>query len=99
MWWIAVAVIQALYIFSGIRVEQRAGMWTWSKFFFSLGFAGVEWLILNPDTIAHRLTEAGFVDTGADVGPDRFRFSGRRPLDAANHVPEYARTEIGSRTS
>lgn len=55
--------------------------------------------LVAPDTVGQRLTSAGFVDARADVGPDRFRFSARRPLDPANHVPEHAWTAIGSRTS
>ncbi|HEY2470373.1 MAG TPA: hypothetical protein VGI45_21440 [Terracidiphilus sp.] len=46
MWWILFVVIQALVIFSGIRREERAGLWSWSKFVFALGFAGLEIIIL-----------------------------------------------------
>jgi len=37
-------------------------------------------IFVAPDTIAQRLTSAGFADVQADVGRDRFRFSARRPL-------------------
>jgi hypothetical protein len=70
MLWIAFAVVQALYIVSGIRGEQRAGMWSWSKFFFSLGFAGVEWLILMAAFtwgMAHRRYFGLVVTTGSTV--------------------------------
>lgn len=37
--------------------------------------------LVAPDTIAERLTSAGFTDVQADAGRGRFRFSARRPLD------------------
>lgn len=46
MWWIAFAVIQVVVIVSGIRNEQRAGLWSWSKFVFALAFAGLEVTIM-----------------------------------------------------
>lgn len=46
MWWIFGFALQAVVIASGIRQEQRAGMWSWSKFVFALGFAGLEIVIL-----------------------------------------------------
>ena len=46
MAWILFAVLQITVIVSGIRQEQRAGMWSWSKFAFALGFAGLEVVIL-----------------------------------------------------
>jgi SAM-dependent methyltransferase len=56
-------------------------------------------ILVAPYTIAQRLTSAGFADARVDVGPDRFRFSARRPLDPANHLPEHAWAEVGFRTS
>lgn len=55
--------------------------------------------LVAPDTIVQRLTGAGFVDTRAEVGPDRFRFSARRPLDPASQMTQNAWAEIGSQTS
>ena len=46
MMWIAFAVFQIAVIVSGIRQEQRAGLWSWSKFVFALAFAGLEVVIL-----------------------------------------------------
>ncbi len=46
MWWILIIGLQATIIVSGVREEERAGMWSWSKFFFSLAFAGIEWCVL-----------------------------------------------------
>jgi hypothetical protein len=46
MWWILVIVRQAILVITGIRNEQRAGLWSWSKFVFALGFAGLECIIL-----------------------------------------------------
>jgi hypothetical protein len=40
MWWIVFVVLQGVIIWSGIRREERAGLWSWSKFAFALGFAG-----------------------------------------------------------
>jgi hypothetical protein len=51
MWWILTVALQAIVIVSGIRQEQRAGLWSWSKFIFALAFAGLECVILMvPDT-------------------------------------------------
>ena len=46
MFWILFVLIQATVIISGIRQEQRAGLWSWSKFVFALGFAALEVIIL-----------------------------------------------------
>jgi hypothetical protein len=46
MLWILVVLIQIVVIVSGIRREQRAGMWSWSKFVFAIGFAALECTIL-----------------------------------------------------
>jgi len=42
MMWIAFAVLQILIIVTGVRQEQRAGLWSWSKFVFALAFGGLE---------------------------------------------------------
>jgi hypothetical protein len=42
MGWILFGLAQAIVIWSGIRREQRAGEWSWSKFVFALAFAGLE---------------------------------------------------------
>jgi hypothetical protein len=39
MWWILFVVLQFIVIVTGIRKEQRAGLWSWSKFLFAIGFA------------------------------------------------------------
>lgn len=46
MWWILFIVSQAVVIVSGIRKEQRAGLWSWSKFAFAIGFAVLELIIV-----------------------------------------------------
>lgn len=46
MMWIAFALCQVVVIASGIRQEQRAGLWSWSKVVFALAFAGLELIIL-----------------------------------------------------
>jgi hypothetical protein len=45
MIWILVLVLQVAYIVLGIRREQQAGLWSWSKFAFALGFAAIEIVI------------------------------------------------------
>ena len=45
MGWIAFVFLQVAVIVSGIRQEQRAGLWSWSKFVFALGFAALEIVI------------------------------------------------------
>jgi Ca2+/Na+ antiporter len=42
MFWILTLVLQVGFIVAGIRHEEKAGLWSWSKFLFALGFAGVE---------------------------------------------------------
>lgn len=46
MMWIAFALCQIVFIASGIRQEQRAGLWSWSKFVFALAFGCLEVIIL-----------------------------------------------------
>jgi hypothetical protein len=46
MWWILIGLLLVVEIGSGIRKEQRAGMWSWSKFVFALAFAGLEFALL-----------------------------------------------------
>jgi len=47
MWWIVFVLLQGVIIWSGIRREQRAGLWSWSKFVFTIGFAGLEVLVVT----------------------------------------------------
>jgi hypothetical protein len=47
MWWIVFVVLQGVIIWSGIRREERAGLWSWSKFAFALGFAGLEVVVIS----------------------------------------------------
>ena len=46
MWILLGFVLQIVVIVAGVRNEQRAGLWSWSKFVFTLGFAGLECAIL-----------------------------------------------------
>jgi hypothetical protein len=46
MWWILFVLMQSTVVAAGIRNEQRAGLWSWSKFVFALGFAALEGTIL-----------------------------------------------------
>jgi len=47
MWWLLFIVLQAHFIVAGIRNEQRAGLWSWSKAAFALGFAALEVVIVT----------------------------------------------------
>jgi hypothetical protein len=46
MGWLLFCVLQFIVIAAGIRQEQRAGLWSWSKFAFALGFGALECTIL-----------------------------------------------------
>ena len=46
MGWILFVVLQFTVIAAGIRREGRAGLWSWSKFVFAIGFAALEILIV-----------------------------------------------------
>jgi hypothetical protein len=47
MGWIVFAFLQFAVIAAGIRQEQRAGLWSWSKFVFAIGFAALEVVIIS----------------------------------------------------
>lgn len=51
MWWIVFVVLQAYFIVAGIRNEQRAGLWSWSKFAFAMGFAALEVVIVTAPVV------------------------------------------------
>jgi hypothetical protein len=42
MGWILFVILQLTIIVTGIRQEQRAGLWSWSKFVFAIGFGLLE---------------------------------------------------------
>ena len=54
MYWILFVVLQFVVIVAGIQREQRAGLWSWSKFLFAIAFAGLEvaLLLIPLNTIA-----------------------------------------------
>ena len=55
MAWVFFAVLQLVFVIHGIRQDERAGLWSWSKFFFALGFAALEVVIfVVPLTFATR---------------------------------------------
>ena len=47
MIWVLMLILQIGFIVVGIRREEKAGLWSWSKFFFALGFAAVEVAIIT----------------------------------------------------
>lgn len=75
-----------------------AGVDSLPSILMSIFHTGDTLTLVAPDTIAQRLASVGFVDTRADVGRNRFRFSARRPLDPVNYVAEHACT-TGSQSS
>jgi len=51
MWWILFVIVQILVIVSGVRNERHAGLWSWSKFVFAIGFALLEvTIVIGPLT-------------------------------------------------
>jgi hypothetical protein len=46
MGWIFFVLLQGVFVYAGIRHSQRAGLWSWSKFFFALAFAALECLLV-----------------------------------------------------
>jgi hypothetical protein len=46
MFWLLSIPLQIYFILSGIRHEEQAGLWNWSKFLFALGFAALDFSIL-----------------------------------------------------
>ena len=46
MLWILAAIAQIVVIVAGIRREQRAGLWSWSKFVFAIGFGVLQSIIV-----------------------------------------------------
>lgn len=47
MAWIGVIILQFVLVYAGIKREERAGLWSWRKFFFALAFAGMECVIIT----------------------------------------------------
>ena len=46
LWLLGFLVLQIAVIVSGIRQEQRSGIWSWSKFVFALAFGVLECMII-----------------------------------------------------
>ena len=46
--------------------------------------------LVAPDTLAQRLTSAGFIEAQVGIGSGRFRFSARRPIESANMAADIA---------
>jgi hypothetical protein len=61
MWWILFVVAQFIVIVSGIRQEQRAGIWSWSKFVFAIGFGLLQAGILLAPVIFFDVKSAMFI--------------------------------------
>ncbi len=61
MIWIFFVLLQGVIIWSGIRREQQAGLWSWSKFAFTLGFAALECLIVTGPIALFNLNSPHFL--------------------------------------
>ena len=46
MLWLLAAIVQIVFIVSGVQRERRTGLWQWSKFAFVLAFAALESILL-----------------------------------------------------
>ena len=47
MWWIVSVLMAGYFAFAGYARAKRAGLWSWSKFFFSIGFALFEGAVIS----------------------------------------------------
>jgi len=68
MGWIVFALVQGIVIWSGIRHEQRAGEWSWSKFVFALSFAGLEMVVLLVPILTIDMKNPWFVPVLSGAG-------------------------------
>jgi hypothetical protein len=58
MWFLVGFALQIVVIAAGVRNEQRAGLWSWSKFLFALGFGGLECgILIVPVTVMNPATK------------------------------------------
>lgn len=51
MWWVFFLLMLAVMVIGRFQRERQAGRWSWSKFFFTLGFAGVECVIISAPVV------------------------------------------------
>jgi hypothetical protein len=68
MGWIVFGVVQAIVIWSGIRREQRAGMWSGSKFLFTLAFAALEIVVLLTPILTMDMKSRWFLPVFSGAG-------------------------------
>ena len=61
MGWFLFIVLQFTVIAAGIRREQRAGLWSWSKFVFAIGFTALEILIVSAPLYLIDITDPRFL--------------------------------------
>ncbi|MGO9323038.1 MAG: hypothetical protein ACLP07_00630 [Terracidiphilus sp.] len=47
MFWLGFVVLVLVMAFAGFRKAQRAGIWSWSKFFLTLGFIATIFAIVS----------------------------------------------------
>ena len=60
MAWILFLVLQIAFIVVGIRRDEQAGLWSWSKFLFALGFAALEAILVVAPIFALELNDPRF---------------------------------------
>jgi hypothetical protein len=61
MGWIFFLLFMVFVVVSGIRRAQRAGLWSWSKFAFSLGFAAFMCLLVTSPLIFMNANSPHFI--------------------------------------
>jgi hypothetical protein len=60
MGWILCIAFQAVFLYMGIRRDQHAGLWSGSKFLFTLGFAALECVLLITPTLTMDMNGRAF---------------------------------------
>jgi hypothetical protein len=60
MFWILFLVLQIVLIVVGIRRDEQAGLWSWSKFAFAIGFAILEAVLAVAPIFALGLNDPRF---------------------------------------
>jgi hypothetical protein len=60
MYWLGFVVLILVMAFAGVRKAQRAGTWSWSKFFLTLGFLAVVCVIVSAPMVLMNMNNPYF---------------------------------------
>ena len=60
MYWLGFVVLILVMAFAGFRKAQRAGTWSWSKFFLTLGFIAVVCAIVTAPVMLMNMSSPFF---------------------------------------